>query len=82
MEALAEEVGTAAIEVTADATFWVQRRFGMHGEFEELDDGSARFTTPYSDLAALSAWILSLGGHVQAVEPEAARRGRGGRPPP
>ena len=67
----AEEAGTAVIEVSADATWLVERRYGAYGEFEELADGSARFTTPYSDLAALSAWILSLGGRAHAVEPEA-----------
>ena len=61
--------GEATVTVSPDATFWVQRRFGMHGEFEELEDGSGVFTTPYSDLAALSGWILSLGGQVQAREP-------------
>ena len=29
-----------------DATFWVQRRFGMHGEFDELDDGVGSFHHP------------------------------------
>ena len=67
----AEEAGTAVIEVSADATWLVERRYGAYGEFEELADGSARFTTPYSDLAALSAWILSLGGRAHAVEPDA-----------
>src|SRR6478752_963461 len=67
----AEEAGTAVIEVSADATWLVERRYGAYGEVEELADGSARFTTPYSDLAALSAWILSLGGHAHAVEPDA-----------
>ena len=56
--------------MSADATWLVERRYGAYGEFEELADGSARFTTPYSDLAALSAWILSLGGRAHAVEPE------------
>ena len=64
-----EARGEATVEVSPDATFWVQRRYGMHGEFEELDDGSGVFTTPYSDVAALSGWILSLGGQVQAREP-------------
>ena len=67
----ADEAGTAVIEVSADATWLVERRYGAYGEFEELADGSARFATPYSDLAALSAWILSLGGRAHAVEPEA-----------
>jgi proteasome accessory factor BC len=61
--------GEAVVAVSADATFWVQRRFGIHGEFDELDDGSGRFTTPYSDLAALSSWILSLGGRVTPLAP-------------
>ena len=61
--------GEATVVVSPDATFWVQRRYGMHGEFEELEDGSGLFTTPYSDVAALSGWILSLGGQVQAREP-------------
>jgi len=59
------------IEVSADATWLVERRYGAYGEVEELPDGSARFTTPYSDLPALSAWILSLGGRAHPVEPDA-----------
>ena len=76
----AEETGTAVIEVSADATWLVERRYGAYGEFEELADGSARFTTPYSDLAALSAWILSLGGPRARGRARGRRRGRGGRP--
>jgi proteasome accessory factor BC len=67
----ADEAGTAVIEVSADATWLVERRYGAYGEVEELSDGSARFTTPYSDLPALSAWILALGGRAHPVEPEA-----------
>jgi proteasome accessory factor BC len=67
----ADEAGTAVIEVSADATWLVERRYGAFGEVEEQSDGSARFTTPYSDLPALSAWILSLGGRAHPVEPDA-----------
>ena len=69
-----EPAGEATVQVSADATFWVERRFGMHGDFEELADGSARFTTAYSDIAALSAWILSLGGRVLPPAPDALQR--------
>ena len=69
-----EPAGEATVQVSADATFWVERRFGMHGDFEELADGSARFTTAYSDIAALSAWILSLGGRVSPLAPDALQR--------
>ena len=67
----AGDAGTAVVEVSADATWLVERRYGAYGEVEELPDGSARFTTPYSDLPALSAWILSLGGRAHPVEPDA-----------
>jgi proteasome accessory factor C len=64
-----EEVGTATLAVAADASWLVERRFGAYGEFEELADGSGRFTTAYSEIWPLSAWILSLGGRVVPVEP-------------
>ncbi len=64
-----EPRGEAVINVSPDATFWVDREYGAHGEFEEHTDGSATFTTPYSDVGALSGWILSLGGQVQPIEP-------------
>ena len=67
----ADEAGAAVIAVTADATWLVERGFGAFGEFEELGDGSGRFTTAYDDAAALSAWILSLGGRARPLEPEA-----------
>ena len=55
--------------MAADASWLVERRFGAYGEFEELADGSGRFTTAYSEIGPLSAWILSLGGRVVPVEP-------------
>ncbi len=64
-----EEAGTATLAVAADASWLVERRFGAYGEFEELADGSGRFTTAYSEIWPLSAWILSLGGRVVPVEP-------------
>ena len=67
----ADDAGTAVVEVSADATWLVERGFGAFGEFEELGDGSGRFTTAYDDAAALSAWILSLGGRARPLEPEA-----------
>ena len=69
-----EPSGEAVLAVSPDATFWVDRLFGRYGEMEELDDGSGRLTTPYSDLHALSAWILSLGGRVTPLEPPALLR--------
>ena len=70
-----EPVGEATLAVSPDATFWVDRLFGRYGEMEELDDGSGRLTTPYSDLPALSGWILSLGGRVTPLgPPELLRR--------
>jgi proteasome accessory factor C len=64
-----EEAGTATLAVAADASWLVERRFGAYGEFEETADGSGRFTTAYSEIWPLSAWILSLGGRVVPVEP-------------
>jgi proteasome accessory factor C len=64
-----DEAGTATLTVAPDASWLVERRFGAYGEFEELADGSGRFTTAYSEVAPLSAWILSLGGRVVPVEP-------------
>src|SRR5205085_8986554 len=86
-----EPAGEATVSVSADATFWVDRLFGTHGELEEHDDGTARFATAYSDIAALSAWILSLGGQVTPLDPpqlvrlvasdlKAARRAHSGQP--
>src|SRR5438874_1794992 len=46
-----------------------ERRFAAYGEFEEQADGSGRFTTAYSEIEPLSAWILSLGGRAVPVEP-------------
>jgi proteasome accessory factor C len=64
-----DEAGTAILAVAADASWLVERRYGAYGEFEELPDGSGRFTTAYSEIWPLSAWILSLGGRVVPVEP-------------
>jgi proteasome accessory factor C len=64
-----DEAGTATLTVAPDASWLVERRFGAYGEFEELADGSGRFTTAYSEVAPLSAWILSLGGRAVPVEP-------------
>jgi proteasome accessory factor C len=66
---VADEVGTATLAVAPDASWLVERRFGAYGEYEEQADGSGQFTTPYSDVGALSAWILSLGGRVVPLEP-------------
>jgi proteasome accessory factor BC len=68
---VAEEAGTATVAVAADASWLVQRNFGAYGEFEELADGSGRFTTAYSQIEPLSAWILSLGGRAVPIEPGA-----------
>ena len=65
----AEDAGTAVVTVAPDAAWLVERRYGAFGEFEELADGSGRYTTAYSDIDALSAWILSLGGRVIPAEP-------------
>ncbi len=68
---VAEEAGTATLNVDPDASWLVERRFGAYGEFEEQVDGSGRFTTAYSAIEPLSAWILSLGGRAVPVEPAA-----------
>ncbi|MGZ4482482.1 MAG: WYL domain-containing protein [Gaiellales bacterium] len=64
-----EQAGTASIAVSPDAAWLVRRMHGEQGEFEEQDDGSIRFTTPYSDLAPLSSWILQMGGRVTPLDP-------------
>jgi proteasome accessory factor C len=64
-------IGEAVLAVDADTTFLIERLYGGHGRIEELEDGTARFTTPYSNLEALSGWVLSLGGRVTAVAPDA-----------
>ena len=66
---VAEESGTATLNVAPDASWLVERRFGAYGDFEEQADGSGRFTTAYSDIEPLAAWILSLGGRAVPVEP-------------
>src|SRR6185437_4880051 len=66
---VAEETGTAVLHIAPDASWLVERRFGAYGEFEEQADGSGRFTTAYSDIEPLAAWILSLGGRAVPVEP-------------
>jgi proteasome accessory factor BC len=66
---VSEESGTAVLNVAPDASWLVERRFGAYGEFEEQPDGSGRFTTAYSDIEPLAAWILSLGGRAVPVEP-------------
>jgi proteasome accessory factor C len=66
---VAEESGTAILNVAPDASWLVERRFGAYGEFDEQADGSGRFTTAYSDIEPLAAWILSLGGRAVPVEP-------------
>src|SRR6185312_12996316 len=66
---VAEESGTAILNVAPDTSWLVERRFGAYGEFEERADGSGRFTTAYSDIEPLAAWILSLGGRAVPVEP-------------
>jgi proteasome accessory factor BC len=66
-----DEAGTAALAVAADASWLVERTFGAYGEFEEQPDGSGRFTTVYSEIEPLVAWILSLGGRVVPLEPAA-----------
>src|SRR4051794_26074215 len=67
----AEETGTAVLHIAPDASWLVERRFGAYGEFEEQAGGSGRFTTAYSEIEPLSAWILSLGGRAVPVEPVA-----------
>jgi proteasome accessory factor BC len=67
----AEETGTAVLHIAPDASWLVERRFGAYGEFEEQADGSGRFSTAYSEIEPLSAWILSLGGRAVPVEPAA-----------
>jgi proteasome accessory factor BC len=66
-----DEAGTATLAVAADASWLVERTFGAYGEFEEQADGSGRFTTAYSAIEPLVAWILSLGGRVRPLEPGA-----------
>jgi proteasome accessory factor C len=66
---VSEESGTAVLNIAPDASWLVERRFGAYGEFEEQPDGSGRFTTAYSDIEPLAAWILSLGGRAVPVEP-------------
>jgi proteasome accessory factor BC len=70
---LAGDAGAAraVVRVDADATWLVRRLHGAHGEIEEGDDGHARFTTDYTDEAALAGWILAQGGHVLPLEPPA-----------
>jgi len=66
-----DEAGTATLAVAADASWLVERTFGAYGEFEEQPDGSGRFTTVYSEIEPLVAWILSLGGRAVPLEPAA-----------
>jgi len=65
----AEPREEAVVRVSPDATWFVERFFGRHGTLEELDDGGARFHTPFSDAHALSSWILGLGGRALPEEP-------------
>src|SRR5581483_1394527 len=66
-----DEAGTATLAVAAAASWLVERTFGAYGEFDEQTDGSGRFTTVYSEIEPLVAWILSLGGRVVPLEPAA-----------
>jgi proteasome accessory factor BC len=66
-----DEAGTATLAIAADASWLVERTFGAYGEFDEQPDGSGRFTTAYSEIEPLVAWILSLGGRAVPLEPGA-----------
>ena len=76
---VAEEAGTAILAVAADASWLVERRYGAYGEFEELDDGSGRFTTAYSEICAavcLDPVARRPGGARRARRAGRRRRGR------
>ena len=68
---VAEEAGTATLNVDPDASWLVERRFGAYGEFEEQVDGSGRLKKAYSEIEPLSAWIHSHGGRAGPGEPGA-----------
>ena len=59
-----EPTGTAAIELTPDTAWWVQRTLPGRGD---LEDGV--FTTPYADLTQLAAWVLRQEGRARPLEP-------------
>ena len=59
-------VGEARIRIGSETAWWVERAFGSAGR---LDDGV--FTTGYSSLGLLAAWVLRQDGRAIPLEPPA-----------
>jgi proteasome accessory factor BC len=59
-----ETVAEARVEVSPDTAWWVERMFPDRGEI----DGDV-FTTPYSNLGQLAAWVLRQDGRARPLEP-------------
>jgi proteasome accessory factor C len=64
------ETAEATVRIAADSAWFVRRAHAAHGRFEELDDGSVRFVTAYSEIGPLAAWILALGDRALPLEPD------------
>jgi proteasome accessory factor C len=62
-------VGEAKVEVAGDTAWWVERTYGGHGQVE---DGV--FTTGYSNLGQLAAWIVRQDGRAVPQAPPALRQ--------
>ncbi len=61
---LGESAGTARIEVAPDTAWWVARSYAGRGEVED-----GLFTTAYSDLRQLAAWVLRQNGRARPLDP-------------
>jgi proteasome accessory factor BC len=63
----------ARVALSPTIAWWVEQMFGQYGDTEFAPDGSAVFTTAYSNRHQLLAWILSLGSDADVLEPPELR---------
>jgi proteasome accessory factor C len=64
-----EDVGTATVWVSERIAWHVERHFARFGEAVPAGDGGVRFTTSYSNMRQLVAWVLGLGEHARVEGP-------------
>lgn len=64
---------TAHIALSPTIAWWVDQMFGTHGSTTFASDGSGVYTTAFSSVHRLTAWILGLGADAQVIDPPELR---------
>ncbi len=71
-----EQAAEAEIWISDRIAWQVERHFGRFGSVAPAPDGGIVFSTAYANTRQLASWIMRLGEHARALEPEELRAER------